>query len=64
MDDLTPQVIKAARIVLLTQSPASQEHFDMLKKQWTENMEKLRHLVDEATDTATFIRAQGTDIRK
>ena len=39
---------------------ASQEHFELLKKQWLDNMEKLRDLVDEATDTAAFIKAQGT----
>ena len=60
VDDLTPQVVKAARIVLLNpQSQASNEHFDLLKKQWLENMERLRALVDEATDTAAYIKAQG-----
>ena len=60
VNDLTPQVIKAAKIVL--QNPANQaavEHFDLLKKQWSENMEKLRSLVDEATDTVAFIKACG-----
>ena len=59
-NDLTPQVVKAARIVLLNpNNAASVEHFDLLKKQWTENMEKLRGLVDEATDTVAFIKATG-----
>ena len=58
---LTPQVAKAARIVLFNpQNESSVEHFELLKKQWTENMEKLRGLVDEAIDTAAFIRASGT----
>ena len=38
---------------------ASVEHFELLKKQWLENAEKLRSLVDEAIDTAAFIRANG-----
>ncbi len=60
-DELTPQVIQSAKIVLMNPgNQASQEHFDLLKKQWLDNMEKLRDLVDEATDTGAFIKAQGT----
>ena len=60
MNDLTPQVAKAARIVLADPSnQASQEHFELLKKQWMDNMERLRGLVDEAVDTAAFIKATG-----
>lgn len=59
--DLTPQVVKAARILLNAPgNQAASEHFELLKAQWTENIEKLRSLVDEATDTASFIRACGT----
>jgi len=53
-------VVKAARIVLMNPSnQESAEHFELLKKQWLENAEKLRSLVDEAIDTAAFIRANG-----
>lgn len=38
---------------------ASVEHFELLKKQWMDNVEKLRGLVDEAIDTTAFIRANG-----
>lgn len=38
---------------------AAQDHFDLMKKQWTENAEKLRGLVDEAMDAAAFIKASG-----
>jgi len=57
---LVPHVVKAARIVLMnpTNQP-SVEHFELLKKQWLENAERLRSLVDEAVDTAAFIRANG-----
>lgn len=52
--------MKAAHIVLMNPSnQASVEHFELLKKQWLENAEKLRSLVDEAIDTAAFIRANG-----
>lgn len=53
-------MVKAARIVLMNPAnQASVEHFELLKGQWTENMEKLRGLIDEAIDTAAFIRANG-----
>ncbi|XP_013395141.1 vinculin [Lingula anatina] len=58
INDLTPQVIQAAKVVLLNpQNQAAQENFDLMKKQWTDNMEKLRGLVDEATDTVALIKA-------
>ena len=61
LSDLTPEVVKAARIVLLNpQSEASLEHFDLLKKQWLDKMDKMRDLVDEAVDTHAFIKASGT----
>ena len=63
--DLTPQVVKAGRIVLSNpDNPAAVEHFDLLKKQWLDNMEKLRGFVDEATDTVAFIKACGKLLRQ
>ena len=57
---MVPHVVKAAHIVLMNPSnQESAEHFELLKKQWLENAEKLRSLVDEAIDTAAFIRANG-----
>lgn len=38
---------------------AGLEHFELLKRQWSENMELLRNLVDDATDSAAFIKACG-----
>nr|XP_006817880.1 PREDICTED: vinculin-like [Saccoglossus kowalevskii] len=62
--DMTPQVIHAGRILLENpdneerlRHDAAREHFEMLKKEWTGNMEKLTGLVDEATDTVSFIKA-------
>ena len=60
MNDLTPEVVKAARIVLQKpDNPASLEHFELLKNQWQDHMEMLRSLVDDATDTESFIKACG-----
>ena len=65
VNDLTPEVVKAARIVLQKpDNPASQEHFELLKKQWQDHMEMLRSLVDDATDTEAFIKACGQSIYK
>ena len=61
--DLTPQIVNAARVLFTNpNNQAAVEHFELLKKQWTDNMERLRGLVDEAVDTAAFIRAEGTPL--
>lgn len=53
-------MIYAARIVFLNPSnQAAVEHYDLLKKQWSENMDKVRSMVDEALDSEALIRAQG-----
>ncbi|KAJ3610258.1 hypothetical protein NHX12_022352 [Muraenolepis orangiensis] len=63
--DLTPQVTSAARILL--KNPGSQpayEHFDTMKNQWIDNVEKLTGLVDEAIDTKSLLDASGEAIKK
>ncbi|XP_069132685.1 vinculin-like isoform X16 [Argopecten irradians] len=58
VNDLTPQVVTAARIVLADpNNAAARDHFDLMKKQWTDNMEQLRGLVDEAVDTPAHLKA-------
>ena len=53
-------MIKAARIVMLNpDNQAATEHFELLKRQWTDNVERLRNLVDEVVDAAAFVKAQG-----
>ncbi|CAL8360029.1 unnamed protein product [Boreogadus saida] len=63
--DLTPQVTSAARILL--KNPGSQpayEHFDTMKNQWVDNVEKLTGLVDEAIDTKSLLDASEEAIKK
>ncbi|KAL5006317.1 hypothetical protein ScPMuIL_015123 [Solemya velum] len=61
--DLAPQVSTAARILFANPSnQAAAEHFELLKKQWTDQMEHLRGLVDEAVDTAALIKAEEEGI--
>ncbi|CAF1409619.1 unnamed protein product [Adineta steineri] len=59
INDLTPQVVYAARIVFGNpcNSSTTQEHFDLLRDQWLTQIEYLRHHVDEAIPSDEFIKA-------
>ena len=60
---MTPQINTAARIVFNNpDNQAAVEHFELLKKQWSDNMERLRGLVDEAVDTTALIKAEGRSV--
>ncbi|XP_045177291.1 vinculin-like isoform X8 [Mercenaria mercenaria] len=62
-NDLTPQVTTAARIVFSNpDNQAAVEHFELLKKQWSDNMERMRNLVDEAVDSTALIKAEEEGI--
>ncbi|XP_062375219.1 vinculin-like [Sardina pilchardus] len=63
--ELTPQVVGAARILL--KNPGNQpayEHFETMKNQWIDNIEKLTGLVDEAIDTKSLLDASEEAIKK
>ena len=50
----------AAKIVFSNpDNQAAAEHFELLKKQWSDNMERMRNLVDEAVDSTALIKAEG-----
>ncbi|XP_078607597.1 vinculin-like isoform X12 [Branchiostoma floridae x Branchiostoma japonicum] len=64
--DLTPQIIHAGKILLdnpdnqssgFNLHRAASEHFELLKREWMNNMDKLTSLVDDAVDTVAFIKA-------
>ncbi|CAF0992993.1 unnamed protein product [Rotaria sp. Silwood1] len=59
INDLTPQVIYAARIGFgdPTSSSTTEEHFDLLRDQWLTQMEYLRLQVDEAIPSDEFVKA-------
>jgi len=59
INDLTPQVIYAARIVFgdPNKSSITEEHFDLLREQWVTQIEYLRRQVDEAIPCDEFIKA-------
>ncbi|XP_077585815.1 vinculin-like isoform X1 [Stigmatopora nigra] len=63
--ELTPQVNSAARILLKNPgNKAAYEHFDTMKNQWIDNVEKLTALVDEAIDTKSLLDASEEAIKK
>ncbi|XP_029305540.1 vinculin-like isoform X10 [Cottoperca gobio] len=63
--DLTPQVTSAALILLKNPgNKAAYEHFDTMKNQWIDNVEKLTGLVDEAIDTKSLLDASEEAIKK
>ncbi|KAM4607861.1 vinculin-like [Polymixia lowei] len=63
--ELTPQVTSAARILLKNPgSQAAYEHFDTMKNQWIDNVERLTGLVDEAIDTKSLLDASEEAIKK
>ncbi|KAL5111929.1 Vinculin [Taenia crassiceps] len=41
---------------------AASDHFDLIKRHWTECAERTRNLIDEAIDAKAFIKAQETGI--
>ncbi|XP_050998781.1 vinculin isoform X2 [Acomys russatus] len=63
--ELTPQVISAARILLRNPgNQAAYEHFETMKNQWIDNVEKMTGLVDEAIDTKSLLDASEEAIKK
>ncbi|XP_029926305.1 vinculin-like isoform X2 [Myripristis murdjan] len=63
--ELTPQVTSAARILLKNPgNQAAYEHFDTMKNQWIDNVERLTCLVDEAIDTKSLLDASEEAIKK
>ncbi|XP_035256345.1 vinculin-like isoform X5 [Anguilla rostrata] len=63
--ELTPQVVSAA--VILLKNPGNQaayEHFETMKNQWIDNVEKMTGLVDEAIDTKSLLDASEEAIKK
>ncbi|XP_051958829.1 vinculin b isoform X1 [Xyrauchen texanus] len=63
--ELTPQVVSAARILLKNPgNQAASEHFETMKNQWIDNVEKMTGLVDEAIDTRSLLDASEEAIKK
>lgn len=65
IESITPQLINAGRIKFSHgDSKSVDEHFDNLKSQYQDNLEKLRSMVDEAVDSVNFVSASEDAILK
>ncbi|GLH15861.1 Catenin alpha [Gryllus bimaculatus] len=65
VESLTPQLINAGRIRMnYPESKAADEHFENLVSQYSDSVQRVRALCDEATDSADFIRMSEEQIRK
>ncbi|XP_066997396.2 vinculin isoform X2 [Anabrus simplex] len=65
VESLTPQLINAGRIRMsYPESKAADEHFENLVSQYSDSVQRVRQLCDEATDSADFIKMSEEQIRK
>ncbi|MCP9265659.1 Vinculin [Dirofilaria immitis] len=61
---MTPQVINAGKIRLHNDSDSANQHFDNLRREYTDVLNRLRSHVDDAIDTGDFIRASEQAMRQ
>jgi len=61
---MTPQVINAGKIRLHNSSGDVDQHFDNLRREYADALNRLRDFVDDAIDTGDFVRASETAMRK
>ncbi|XP_015174069.1 PREDICTED: vinculin isoform X6 [Polistes dominula] len=65
VESLTPQLVNAGRIrMTYPDSKAADEHFENLRQQYAETMQRTRALCDEATDSGDFIRTSEEQMQK
>ncbi|XP_015597553.1 vinculin isoform X17 [Cephus cinctus] len=65
VESLTPQLVNAGRIrMTYPSSKAADEHFENLRQQYAETIQRARALCDEATDSGDFIRTSEEQMQK
>ncbi|GFG30612.1 hypothetical protein Cfor_05176 [Coptotermes formosanus] len=65
VESLTPQLVSAGRIRMnYPESKAADEHFQNLVAQYSDSVQHVRALCDEATDSAEFIKMSEEQIQK
>lgn len=57
---MTPQVISAGKIRLHNDTDYANQHFDNLRREYSDALNRLRAFVDDAIDTGDFVRASET----
>ncbi|XP_055928265.1 vinculin-like isoform X2 [Argiope bruennichi] len=63
VESLTPHLINAGRIRMsYPDNKAADEHFENLREQYADSVQKMRALADEATDTVSFIKMSEDNI--
>ncbi|XP_042236638.1 vinculin-like isoform X15 [Homarus americanus] len=65
VESLTPQLVAAGRIrMTYPTNKAADEHFENLRRQYAESIQKVRDLADEATESSAFIKASEDLIKR
>ncbi|PNF42368.1 Vinculin [Cryptotermes secundus] len=65
VESLTPQLVSAGRIRMnYPESKAADEHFQNLVAQYSDSIQHVRALCDEATDSSDFIKMSEEQIQK
>lgn len=54
---MTPQVISAGKIRFHNETDSASAHFENLRKEYADALNRLRAYVDDAIDTGEFVRA-------
>ena len=62
--NMTPQVVSAGKIRLHNDTDYANQHFDNLKREYSDALNRLRSFVDDAIDTGDFVRASETVSKK
>lgn len=57
---MTPQVVNAGKIRLNNSSENANQHFDNLRREYADALNRLRGFVDDAIDTGDFVRSSET----
>uniref|UniRef100_A0A183UTC6 Vinculin n=1 Tax=Toxocara canis TaxID=6265 RepID=A0A183UTC6_TOXCA len=61
---MTPQIINAGKIRLHNDSDSATQHFENLRREFADALARLRSHVDDAIDTAEFVRASEQAMRR
>lgn len=61
---MTPQIISAGKIRLHNSTENADRHFENLRKEYADALNRLRAYVDDAIDTGEFVRASEGAMRR
>jgi hypothetical protein len=61
---MTPQVVSAGKIRLHNSTENADRHFENLRKEYADALNRLRAFVDDAIDTGEFVRASESAMHR